>query len=458
MPPDESAMEGRVRRLDEPVVDLSPFALPSTFWSPEYLERSAWFEHLPFAFWLVEAARPRVLVELGTHNGTSYFGFCQAVAKLGLDTACFAIDTWKGDEHAGFYGSDVYKKVRIHHDRLYSGFSRLIRSTFEDALPHFQDSSVDVLHIDGLHTYEAVKNDFESWRRKLSPRAVVVFHDINVRERGFGVFRLYAELCEHYPHFDFLHGNGLGVLGVGGELPVLLRHLCDCSADRSHTNAIRSMFARLGLGCFDSYRLGEARQEAETRRHEASKLKKQVEAGEKAREEIAADRSELEEKLAKQDERVLRLSGDLEALKVARTESGRRIEELKTKASALREARLRREERIAVLVERSEKASARIAQLKAERTSMREAGEELSSELLASRRALQTSQDELRATGMEISRLRDENDALIEALQRERRAHGETLEELQLILASRFWRVTAPFRGLARRWQSHSQG
>src|SRR5262249_5839112 len=88
---------------------LPPIFRPSMFWIPERQAPSAWIEHVPFGFWLVDVLRPRRIVELGTYNGVSYSAMCQAVKTLGLATSCFAVDSWKGDEHAGFYGEDVYE-------------------------------------------------------------------------------------------------------------------------------------------------------------------------------------------------------------------------------------------------------------------------------------------------------------------------------------------------------------
>src|SRR5262245_53512474 len=84
----------------------------ASFRQPRHVDpASAWIEHAPFASWLVSVLRPRSFVELGTHGGYSYFAVCQAVEADGLDARCHAVDHWKGDEHAGPYGEDVFARV-----------------------------------------------------------------------------------------------------------------------------------------------------------------------------------------------------------------------------------------------------------------------------------------------------------------------------------------------------------
>src|SRR5215211_8433798 len=187
-----------------PLID--PLCHPVCLNSPKRLwAGSGWTEHVPFAMFLVDVMRPRTFVELGTHAAVSYCAFCQAVAALGLETRCYAIDTWQGDEHSGMYGPEVLEELRAHHDPLYGAFSRLIQSTFENARAEFPDGSIDLLHIDGFHSYEAVRGDFESWLPKVSPSGVVLLHDTGVREKGFGVWRLWDEVSARYPHFSFPH-------------------------------------------------------------------------------------------------------------------------------------------------------------------------------------------------------------------------------------------------------------
>ena len=203
---------------------------------------SAWHGHVPFAHWLVTRIRPRVIVELGTHAGVSYTAFCQAVARHGLDTRCTAIDTWAGDDHAGAYSEDVLAELTAFNDTNFAAFSHLRRTTFDDAVGHFTDASIDLLHIDGFHSYEAVRHDFETWRPKLSDRAVVLFHDTDVRVRDFGVWRFWEEIRnDHAGSLEFIHGFGLGVLLVGAHPPEPLPQLC-----AGPVEIVRARFAALG--------------------------------------------------------------------------------------------------------------------------------------------------------------------------------------------------------------------
>ncbi len=225
---------------------LHHFLSPEAFWFPERLVPSAWLEHAPFAFWLVAATKPRVLVELGTHHGFSYLAFCQAVQRLGLATRCHAVDSWSGDANTGSYTEEVLNGLRAYHDPRYSGFSSLIKCEFAAALPHFADRSIDLLHIDGQHDYDTVRRDFEMWRDKLSSRAVVLFHDVNVRRDNFGVARLWDELRLRCPGFAFQHGSGLGVLGVGPDLPETLADFLAATGQPDVAVAVSQAYSRLG--------------------------------------------------------------------------------------------------------------------------------------------------------------------------------------------------------------------
>ena len=183
-----------------------------------YKRPSAWTGHLEFAEWLIRKKKPQIFVELGSHWGHSYFAFCKSVKEASLDTRCFSVDTWRGDSQAGSYDEEVYDAFTSINADLFASFSTPLRMTFDDALPLFADKSIGLLHIDGLHTYDHVRHDFETWLPKMEDDGIVLLHDTCVMKDDFGVWKFWNELKGAYPnHLEFSHSHGLGVLNLSRE-------------------------------------------------------------------------------------------------------------------------------------------------------------------------------------------------------------------------------------------------
>ena len=339
---DEPTDPGRLRAMTDKLPRPDHLYRPIVLETPERLsELSAWTEHTPFAMWAIDVLRPRVLVELGSHAGVSYCAFTQAVKALGVSSACYAVDTWEGDAHTNkseaAYAGNVYDDLKKHHDPRYAGFSTLVRSTFEAAVGSFADGSIDLLHIDGYHTYDAVRSDFGTWQAKLSDRAVVLFHDINERGSDFGAWRFWDEVSRRHPSFHFLHGHGLGVLAVGSEQPEAMRWLTNLDAEG--VAQVRAFFAARGRTVQTLVDLDVAERRSASSKVHAENLQQTID-GYEARLRDAAEqsRTELEAALHQLHEANLRV----ETVRIEDAEEARK--ELEDAFRQLHEANLRTQE------------------------------------------------------------------------------------------------------------------
>jgi predicted O-methyltransferase YrrM len=175
---------------------------------------SAWIGHAPIMKFVIREMQPSTFVELGVHNGFSYFVGCQAIAENSLATKAFAIDHWKGDSQAGYFDENVFATVQ-NRNLKYSHFSTLLKLDFSQALEKFAGKSIDLLHIDGFHSYKSVRNDFESWLPKMTSDGIVLLHDIHVRRNSFGVYKFWEEIKSTFSTIEFTGSHGLGVVYLG---------------------------------------------------------------------------------------------------------------------------------------------------------------------------------------------------------------------------------------------------
>ena len=182
------------------------------------LKFAYWEGHRDFAYDLLHFVRPARLVELGSQYGCSLFTFCQAVRDFKLNTEINAVDMWSGDIGAEMSGEEVYALVQKTAATYYPEVKlHLFQMRFDQALPDFADESIDILHIDGGHTFEDVERDFTTWLPKLKENGIVLFHDVySPIDQGS---------CDHWEktkkeydcYFDFTHSCGLGILFPKGR-------------------------------------------------------------------------------------------------------------------------------------------------------------------------------------------------------------------------------------------------
>lgn len=185
------------------------------------LDSSAWSGHYFFAYDLVRNVKPKVIVELGTHKGNSLFSMAQAIKDGKLKIELHGVDTWEGDPQAGYYAEDIYNEFLKISKQYYKDVNIISHKMFfDDAVKKFKDNSIDILHIDGLHTYEAVKHDFETWLPKVKKdTGIIMFHDVCETKDDFGVYKLWEELQKKYKNtITFEHYHGLGVLFINKEM------------------------------------------------------------------------------------------------------------------------------------------------------------------------------------------------------------------------------------------------
>jgi hypothetical protein len=161
---------------------------------------SAWKGHKNFAIWLVRRLRPAVIVDLGVDFGFSTL--CFAVPGVGH---VYGVDAFEGDEHAGFRDTKSAVEKCIEQLRLKN--VTLIKGYFDDVSKTWA-RDIDILHIDGRHKYEDVRNDFSNWIGFLSQTGIVLLHDTCVT--NFGVRRFFDEI--ELPKVNLWNSHGLGLI------------------------------------------------------------------------------------------------------------------------------------------------------------------------------------------------------------------------------------------------------
>lgn len=254
--------------------------------------------HVPFLQALFEILQPRVYVELGAALDSTYLAACQVVASRALSCRCYGLPALEGEQYVGRWPAQ--QALRVEHAARFSAFSCLGDGDESNDQASVQSnvqalrtmSAVDLLWIEGRRTYQAVAQDVARFQARLSPRGVVLIHGIDSLPAGCGAGRLWLELAAQHPNLRVPHGEGLGVLAMGREIPEPLQALLSLHGDAA-AGAV-ALYQALGERLTLQADLGQARDELQSR---VPMLQAAHQAAQQARDEtdraIAASRQQI---------------------------------------------------------------------------------------------------------------------------------------------------------------------
>lgn len=166
---------------------------------------------------LVKTKNPSVVMEIGTAFGGMLFLFSRVARE---DATIISLDLPGGNFGAGYpwwkvslYKAFASKGQNIH---LVRSDSRS-QETYKKVEEILNGRKIDFLFIDGDHTYQGVKEDFESYYRLMSKEGMIGFHDIipNSFDVDIQVHQLWGEIKDKYKTQEIVEDYQQNKAGIG---------------------------------------------------------------------------------------------------------------------------------------------------------------------------------------------------------------------------------------------------
>jgi hypothetical protein len=158
---------------------------------------------------LIYDTHPSTCVEIGVFGGSSIYPTACAL-KYQRQGVVWAIDPWTsdcategydpGNANYEWWSNLDYEQVYQHFEYIRRRFkivdySKVLRMTSQEALPYFEDSTIDILHIDGNHSELSALHDAQMWYPKIKPGGYIWFDDTLWSTTGQGFQYLIEQGC-----------------------------------------------------------------------------------------------------------------------------------------------------------------------------------------------------------------------------------------------------------------------
>ena len=168
---------------------------------------------------IVIAIRPEITIELGVFGGRSLFGFAMAHKHISKGVV-WAVDPWSNAAAMEGYSNKNAEYWRdLNLDAIYTEFMRnvnvmglksvikVLRAKSDDVVP---PPKIDVAHIDGSHTQQAVR-DVHRFAPNVRTGGLVIMDDLDWQNDND---RPVQRAAEELKKFGFVHLYPLGTGAV----------------------------------------------------------------------------------------------------------------------------------------------------------------------------------------------------------------------------------------------------
>jgi len=166
---------------------------------------------------MVSQIHPRYVLEIGTANGGTLFLFARIASS---DATLISADLPRGKFGGGYPESMAQlfrsfgKEGQVIHLLRADSHNPSTLSKVKDLLA---GNALDLLFIDGDHTYEGVKKDYELYSPIVRKGGLVAFHDIceGPAENVGGVPVFWREVKQKGNAVELIENQGQGGYGIG---------------------------------------------------------------------------------------------------------------------------------------------------------------------------------------------------------------------------------------------------
>ena len=184
---------------------------------PKFFRPSQIEEEISLLVEILWDRKPKTILEIGTAGGGTLFLFC----KIADSTAkIISIDLPWGKFGRGYpkWETLFYRSFKNNNQRLFFLRKNSHQEETLEALKYILNGEgIDFLFIDGDHSYEGVKKDFEMYAPLVKKGGIIALHDIveHPKETGCGAAKFWREIKKDYKKREIIKEEDQKWAGIG---------------------------------------------------------------------------------------------------------------------------------------------------------------------------------------------------------------------------------------------------